>query len=164
MPETINSRDESFRDTMSTISEKGKRNWIYAKKPKGKFWIWRNVVGLFLLSFFFSAPLIKIHGDPLLLFDFIHRKFILLGVTFWPQDSFIFFLLFISFMVFIILFTVIYGRIWCGWACPQTIFLELIFRRIEFWIEGNYAKQKKLAKQAWNFEKIIKKGLLNSIM
>ncbi|MBT3801810.1 MAG: cytochrome c oxidase accessory protein CcoG [Bacteroidetes bacterium] len=163
MPETINSRDESFRDTMSTISEKGKRNWIYAKKPKGKFWIWRNVVGLFLLSFFFSAPLIKIHDDPLLLFDFIHRKFILLGVTFWPQDSFIFFLLFISFMVFIILFTVIYGRIWCGWACPQTIFLELIFRRIEFWIEGDYAKQKKMAKQVWNLEKIVKKGFKHLI-
>lgn len=150
--------NQSFRDSMTTIESSGKRKWIYAKKPKGKMWFWRNMVGIALLGFFFASPFIKIQGGPFLLFDFIHRKFILFGAIFWPQDSFIFFLMFISFIVFIILFTVIYGRLWCGWACPQTIFLELIFRRVEFWIEGDYGKQKKLNKQPWNFEKIIKRG------
>jgi cytochrome c oxidase accessory protein FixG len=151
------SADESFRDRVTTVTEKGKRKWIYAKKPKGRFWFWRNIVGFSLIVFLIAAPLIKINGDPLMLFDFIHRKFILFGVVFWPEDSFIFFLIFISFMVFVILFTVIYGRIWCGWACPQTVFLELVFRRIEYWIEGDAGKQKKLNKQNWNAEKIIKK-------
>ncbi|MFC2114523.1 cytochrome c oxidase accessory protein CcoG, partial [Bacteroidota bacterium] len=132
-------------------------------RPHGRHWLFRNIVGLSLLSFFFIAPVIKINGGPFLLFDLFNRKFILFSVIFWPQDSFIFFLIFISFVVFIILFTVIYGRLWCGWACPQTIFLELIFRRIEYWIEGDYKKQKKLTAQSWDFEKIWKKGLKTSL-
>ena len=148
----------SFRDRLATIDEGGKRVWVYARKTKGKFTSARNLVGIVLLAIFFATPFIYINGEPLLLLNFIERKFIIFGVQFWPQDFHLFFLAMISLMVFIILFTVTYGRIWCGWACPQTVFMEIIFRRIEYWIEGNQHAQKKLSEQAWNATKIIKKA------
>lgn len=152
-----------FRDHLATIDEKGKRVWVYAKKPKGRFTAWRNIVGFALLLFFIVAPFIRINGQPLLLLNFIDRKFVILGMQFWPQDFHLFFLGMISLMVFIILFTVAFGRIWCGWACPQTVFMELIFRRIEYWIEGDAYHQKQLARQPWNFNKIARKTVKHAV-
>ncbi len=149
--------ESTFRDGLATIDTKGKRKWIFAKKPGGKLWFWRNVVGAFLLIFFFAAPLIKVKGDPFVLLNFFERKFVLFGIVFWPQDSYIFFLITICLIVFIILFTVIYGRIFCGWVCPQTIFMELIFRRVEYWIDGNFQQQKKLREQSLDAEKFFKR-------
>jgi cytochrome c oxidase accessory protein FixG len=148
-----------FRDRLATIDEKGKRVWVFAKKPKGKLTFWRNIVGFALMIFFFTAPFITIHGEPLLLLNFIKREIVLLGVRFWPQDFHLFFLAMISLMVFIILFTVTFGRLWCGWGCPQTVFMELVFRRIEYWIEGDAYHQRQLAKQPWTAGKIFKKSL-----
>lgn len=148
-----------FRDRLATIDEKGKRVWVFAKKPKGRLTFRRNIVGFVLLIFFFTAPFIRIHGEPLLMLNFIDREFVILGVRFWPQDFHLFFLAMISLMVFIILFTVTFGRIWCGWGCPQTVFMELIFRRIEYWIEGDAYHQKQLDRQSWNAGKIGRKAL-----
>jgi cytochrome c oxidase accessory protein FixG len=111
------------------------------------------------LIFFFAAPFIRIHGEPLLVLNFIEREIVLLGVRFWPQDFHLFFLAMISLMVFIILFTVTFGRLWCGWGCPQTVFMELIFRRLEYWIEGDAYRQKQLDKQPWKANKIFRKSL-----
>ena len=152
-----------FRDRLATIDESGKRVWVYAKKPKGNLTFWRNIVGFILLAFFMAAPFLRIDGQPLLLLNFIDRKIVFLGVQFWPQDFHLFFLAMISLMVFIILFTVTYGRIWCGWACPQTVFMELIFRRIEYWIEGDAYHQKQLDKQPWTAGKVFRKGLKHAI-
>src|SRR5690606_13493480 len=96
------------------------------------------------LIFLFTAPFIKISGEPFLMFNVIERKFVLFGSVFWPQDLHIFVFGMLIAMVCIVLFTVVYGRVWCGWACPQTIFMELVFRRIEYWIEGDWQQQKKL--------------------
>jgi cytochrome c oxidase accessory protein FixG len=153
----------NFRDRLATIDEKGKRVWVFAKKPKGRLTFWRNIVGFALLIFFFAAPFIRIHGEPLLLLNFIEREIVLLGVRFWPQDFHLFFLAMISLMVFIILFTVTFGRIWCGWGCPQTIFMELIFRRIEYWIEGDAYHQKQMDKDPWHAKKILKKSLKHMV-
>ncbi len=147
----------TFRDSISTVDESGKRNWVYAKKPKGRLYTYRQLFGYFLLAFLFIVPFIKIHGNPLLLFNVIERKFIIFGVIFWPQDSFLFYLMMLSFILFIVLFTVVYGRLFCGWACPQTVFMELVFRKVEWLIDGNPTQQRKLKKQAWNFEKITKR-------
>lgn len=155
--------DESFRDRLSTVTEEGKRLWIYAKKPFGKLHNYRVIVSVILLAFFFIVPFIKVNGEPFLLINFLERKFILFGVIFWPQDSYLFVLMMLSFMIFIILFTVVYGRIWCGWACPQTIFMEMIFRKIEYIIEGDAPKQRKLDKQPWNLEKITKKAIKHAV-
>ena len=151
--------DVTFRDTLSTIDEKGKRNWVFAKKPKGKIYNYRKLFAYSLLTFLFVVPFIKVHGEPLLLFNVIERKFIIFGVIFWPQDSFLFYLMMLSFILFIVLFTVVYGRLFCGWACPQTVFLEFIFRPVEWLIDGNPAKQKKIKTQVWNLEKISKRLL-----
>ncbi|RLD37362.1 MAG: cytochrome c oxidase accessory protein CcoG [Bacteroidetes bacterium] len=150
---------DTFRDHLATIDEKGKRVWVFAKKPKGKLTTYRNIVGLILLVFLFAGPFIKINGNPLLLLNFIDRKFVILGTQFWPQDFHLFFMAMLALFVFIILFTVTYGRVWCGWTCPQTVFTEILFRRIEYWIEGSAHKQKALSRQKWNFEKIWKKTL-----
>jgi len=155
--------ENSFRDSLATISETGKRLWVYAKQPKGKFYNLRTLFAGFLLAFFFGMPFIKYNGESFLLLNFLDRKFILFGTTFWPQDSYVLALMMLSVFVFLILFTVVYGRIWCGWICPQTIFLEHLFRRVEYWIEGTHIQQKKLNEGPWNFNKTWRKILKYSV-
>lgn len=154
---------EEFRDRLATVSETGGRNWIHAKKPKGRFYNARSIVAVFLLAFFFSGPFITINGNPLLLINILERKFVIFGVAFWPQDLHLLVFGMLTFIVFIVLFTAIFGRLFCGWACPQTIFLEMVFRRIEYWIEGDSAAQIRLKKAPWNAEKILKKGSKHAI-
>ncbi len=156
-------KESSFRDSISTIDKSGKRNWVFAKKPKGRLYNYRQLLGYFLLAFLFIVPFIKVNGEPLMLFNVAERKFIIFGVIFWPQDSFLFYLMMLSSILFIVLFTVVYGRLFCGWICPQTIFLELVFRKIEWLIDGNPAKQRKLKTQAWNFEKVFKRLIKHTL-
>ena len=148
---------EEFRDSLSTVDESGKRVWVYPKKPKGSYHNKRVLLSIFLLAFLFGAPHITINGEPLILLGVLERKFVFLGQVFWPQDLYIFAFTMILVIVFIVLFTVVFGRIFCGWVCPQTIFMEMVFRKIEYWIEGDWTYQKKLNKQPWNREKIFKK-------
>lgn len=149
--------DEEFRDSISTVDAEGKRIWVYPKKPSGRFHNWRIVVTTFLLAVLFAMPLIKLNGKPFVLLNFFERKFILFGQVFWPQDFFLLALTLVTFFVFITLFTVAFGRIWCGWMCPQTLFMEMVFRKIEYWIEGDANEQRRLNKSPWNATKIIKK-------
>jgi len=153
--------DESFRDSIATIDEEGKRKRIYPKRVSGNFAKARQRVAYVLLILLFIGPWIKIGGQPLFLLDVIGRKFVLLGQIFRPADTFIFVLLMISGVLSVIVFTVAFGRIFCGWVCPQTIFLEHVYRRIEYWIEGDRNQQIKLGNGPLNFEKIWKKGLKN---
>lgn len=147
----------SFRDRPTNIDDDGDRIWVYAKQPKGKWYTRRTIFGWGLLLFFIAVPFIRLNGHPFVLLDIADRKFIIFGAIFWAQDTFILSLLMLSFVLFIILFTVTYGRVWCGWACPQTIFLEMVFRRIEFWIEGDYKKRRRIDADQLTFEKIWKK-------
>ena len=149
----------SYRDSVATISKEGTRNFINPKKPKGKFYSLRTKFSIFYLIVFFTLPFIKVNGDPLLMLNILERKFIIFGLIFWPQDFFIFGIAMLTFIVFIILFTVIFGRVFCGWACPQTIFMEMVFRKIEYWIDGDSSKQKQLKAMPWNGEKIRKRLL-----
>jgi len=160
-----NQKEENvyFRDRVSTINEEGKRVWLHPKKPKGKLTTYRWIVASILLSFLFIAPWINFKGEPFMLFNVLDRKFIIFGQMFWPQDFHLIVLSLISLIVFILLFTVIFGRIFCGWACPQTIFMEFVFRQIEYLIEGDFAKQKKLARMPWNLEKLTRKTLKHII-
>ncbi len=153
----------SFRDHIATVDDKGNRIVIYPTKPKGQLHRARSVVALFLLAFMFGAPFIKIHGEPLLLFNVFERKFVIFGLAFWPQDFHLFVLATITFVVFIVLFTVVFGRLWCGWACPQTIFMEMVFRKIEFWIEGNAGKMRALDRAPWTPDKVFKKTAKHAI-
>ncbi len=150
--------DEAFRDTIGTIDEEGHRKFIFPKKPSGKFYEYRKWVSYLLLVVLIANPFIKINGNQFMMFNVLERRFNILGFPFWPQDFYLFVLFMIVGVVFVILFTVIFGRIFCGWICPQTIFMEMVFRRIEYWIEGDRGAQIRLSKQEWNAEKIRKKG------
>ncbi len=153
-----NNSSESFRDKVATVDSKGKRIWVFPQQPKGKLYSARTWVSVLYLAIFFILPFIKYNDHPVFLINVLERRFILFGQIFWPQDFFIFALGMVVFIVFIALFTVVFGRIFCGWACPQTIFMEMIFRKLEFWIEGNAAEQKILSKAPWNTEKILRKS------
>ena len=145
------------------MDEKGNRKWVYAKKPKGKWYTRRTIFSWFVLLFLIGIPFVRVNGNPFILLDIASRKFIIFGAIFWAQDTFILALLMLSFVVFILLFTVTFGRLWCGWACPQTIFLEMEFRKIEYLIEGDYKKRYKLDNGPWTTEKVIKKTVKHAI-
>ena len=150
-------KNEEFRDHLATVTEEGKRIWIYPKKPGGKFHSLRVIVAVFLLAVLFLVPLIKVNGHPFMLLDILGRRFILFGVAFGPHDFHLFVLTIIGLIISIFLFTVVWGRLFCGWICPQTIFMEMLFRKVEYWIEGNANQQKALNKRPWDGEKILKK-------
>ena len=151
--------DQEFRDNIATVDAEGKRVWVYPKKPAGRLHDARIVVTVVLLAILFAGPFLTINGRPFLLLNFFERKFVIFGQAFWPQDFFLLALVLISFFVFVILFTVVFGRLWCGWACPQTLFMEMVFRKIEYWIEGDANQQRKLNNGPWNADKIKKKLL-----
>ena len=151
--------EENFRDSIGTITEEGKRAWIYPKKPSGRFYDKRKIVSYFLLAFLFAAPFIKINGNQFLMFNVLERRFNIFGFPFWPQDFHLFVISMVIGVIFIALFTVSFGRVFCGWICPQTIFMEMVFRRIEYWIDGDRNKQRKLDNQKWDAEKIRKRLL-----
>ncbi|QXP51476.1 cytochrome c oxidase accessory protein CcoG [Cellulophaga sp. HaHa_2_1] len=150
---------DNFRDSIGTINEEGKRAWVFPKKPSGKLYQYRKYVSYFLLAFLVASPFVKINGNQFLMFNVLERRFNIFGFPFWPQDFHLFVISMIIGVIFIALFTVAFGRIFCGWMCPQTIFLEMVFRRIEFWIDGDRGAQIKLDRQEWNAEKIKKRVL-----
>ncbi len=152
-----------FRDRIASINDDGKRNWVFPRKPKGRFYNARTWFSYLLLAIMFGGPFMTLNGRPFILLNILERKFILFGMAFWPQDSYIFVLATLTFVVAILLFTVIFGRLFCGWACPQTIFMEMVFRKIEYLIDGNANKQRKLKAQRWNAEKIFKRVLKHGI-
>ncbi len=154
---------EGYRDHIATVDEKGRRIWIYPKKPRGWFTFARTILNTVLLVMLFGGPFIQVDGEPLLLFNVLERRFILFGIHFAPQDFHLFVFAMLTMMVFIILFTAVYGRLFCGWICPQTIFMEGVFRKIEYLIEGDANAQRRLNNSPWTAEKIGKKSLKHAI-
>lgn len=153
----IETDNEEFRNSVGTMDETGKRKWVFPRKPKGKYTNYRNYTSYALLALLFGLPFIKINGNPFLLINVIDRRFFILGQPFYLQDFFILALGAVTSVIFVMLFTVVFGRIFCGWLCPQTLFMEMVFRKIEYWIEGDRNKQMKLDRQEWDAEKIRKR-------
>ena len=150
-------KQASFRDKVATVDQKGKRIWMFPHKPEGRLYNLRAWMSVLYLVVFFGLPFIKVNDHPVFLINILERRFILFGQIFWPQDFFIFALGMVVFIVFIALFTVVFGRVFCGWACPQTVFMEMVFRKIEYWIEGDGVQQKLLANAPWHAKKITRK-------
>ncbi|MBI1226076.1 MAG: cytochrome c oxidase accessory protein CcoG [Bacteroidetes bacterium] len=148
---------EEYRDHLATVDKKGKRVWMYPKKPSGWFYNARTWVSFALLALLFGMPFLRVNGEPILLFNVLERKFIIFSIVFTPQDMHLFALAMVTFMLFVVLFTVVFGRLFCGWICPQTIFMEMVFRKIEYWIDGDAGQQRKLAAAPWTGEKILKR-------
>jgi cytochrome c oxidase accessory protein FixG len=143
--------------------DSGQRRWMYPQLRKGTYYKWRNLLSYVYLIFFFAGPFLRINGQPLLMLNFMERQFVLLGQVFWPQDIFLFMLASLFFLVCVVLFTIAFGRIFCGWICPQTIFMEMVFRKIEIWIEGDANKRKKLDAGPLTREKIVKKAVKHTL-
>jgi cytochrome c oxidase accessory protein FixG len=148
---------KNFRDRITTIEDDGSRKWIFAKQPKGSLYNLRSLFSVFYLIIFFTLPLLQYKGEPLFMLNVVQRKFILFGLHFGVQDLIVFGMAMLTGVVFIVLFTVVFGRLFCGWACPQTIFMEMVFRRIEYWIDGDSQQQRALNKAPWDSYKISKR-------
>jgi cytochrome c oxidase accessory protein FixG len=133
--------DETFRNELASVAADGRRRWIYAKQPSGRLYRARTVLSVFLLAFLLLAPFITVQGQPLMLLDVLNRRFVILGTLFMPQDFYIVVVLALSVLVTVVLSTVVFGRIWCGWLCPQTIFMEMVFRKLDYLIEGSAEQQ-----------------------
>ncbi|MBL7755419.1 MAG: cytochrome c oxidase accessory protein CcoG [Chitinophagaceae bacterium] len=150
---------QNFRDTITTVEEDGSRKWIFAKKPKGFYYSLRSFLSWFYLLVFFGLPWLKYEGESLFMLNVIKRKFIIFGLHFGVQDLIVFGIAMLTMVVFIVLFTVVFGRLFCGWACPQTIFMEMVFRKVEYLIDGDAQQQRSLAKAPWDAAKIFKRVL-----
>jgi len=163
MSAIIEPDQHNFRDSLSMLEADGSRKWIFAKQPQGPFYNKRTLATLIYLLIFFGLPWIQLNGEPLFMLNVVQRKFIVFGLHFGVQDLIVFGLAMLTFVVFIVLFTVVFGRLFCGWGCPQTIFMEMVFRRIEYWIDGDAQQQKNLSKSEWTGNKIKKRALKYSI-
>ncbi len=152
-----NTAQDDFRNRLSTADKEGRRQWLYPKKVDGRFFRWRTWMSWVLLAVMFIGPFVKIAGEPLLMMNLVERKFVILGQVFWPQDGIILAVGLLVFFTGIAIFTAVYGRLWCGWTCPQTVLMEMVFRKIEYAIEGDAHQQRALAAAPWTFSKIVKK-------
>lgn len=148
-----------FRDHLPTADKGGRRIWLFPREPEGRFHRRRQWVSWFLLALMFIGPFVTISGNPLLLFNIVDRKFSIFGQMFWPTDTFIFAICMVLFFVMIAVFTAVFGRVWCGWLCPQTVLMEMVFRKIEYWIDGDYLAQKRLAAAPWTAAKVARRAL-----
>ncbi len=146
-----------YRDHLGTADRDGRRQWMYPRKVSGKFFRWRTWFSWLLLLIMFAGPFVTINGNPLLLMNIVERKFVVLGQIFWPQDMIIFAVAVLLFVVSILIFTTAFGRLWCGWACPQTVMMEMVFRKIEYLIEGDAPSQRELNRAPWSAGKVFKK-------
>jgi cytochrome c oxidase accessory protein FixG len=163
-PSSLKETDWSdFRDHLATADKEGRRMWLFPRKPRGKFYRARTWVTWVLLVVMFGGPFVKINGNPLLMINIVERRFSVLGVIFWPQDNLVFALGFLLFLTGIAVFTAAFGRLWCGWTCPQTVLMEMVFRRLEYWIEGDAGSQKALDRAPWTAKKFGKRGLKHGL-
>lgn len=147
-----------FRDHLATADKDGHRRWIYPKKVTGTYYRARTYVSWLLLAIMFIGPFVRINGNPLLMINIVARRFSIFGQIFWPQDVAIFAVAMLLFLTGIIIFSTVFGRLWCGWTCPQTLLMEMVFRKIEYAIEGDAAAQRALSDAPWKGRKIFIRG------
>ena len=105
---------ERFRAELASIRPDGRRRWIYARKPRGRYTRWRSIVSLVLLAFLMLAPYVKVDGHQFMLLNIIDRKFVFFGFPFWPSDFYLVTLMFLTTIVTFVIATASLGRIWCG--------------------------------------------------
>ena len=144
------------QERLATTDEKGRRVYIFPARVSGVFRNLRTLTQIFLILILLVLPWIKINGNQAVLFDVFDKKFAFFGLTFWSHDAPLIFFLLALLCIGLAFVTAIWGRVWCGWACPQTVFIDGIFRRIEYWIIGSEIKQKNLAKSSFSSEKATK--------
>lgn len=125
---------------LSTLESDGSRRWLFPRLSKGSLWKRRRALAYFLILFFVALPHVRISGRPLVLLDIASRKFVFFGHIFLPTDTLLLTLLMLGVLIAIVLATAFAGRVWCGWACPQTVYMEFLFRPIDRLFEGTPGK------------------------
>lgn len=150
------SHPEAKEQVLSTLNKDGSRRWMRPQLSKGRFYRARFLLGWLLIALFAGIPFVKINGKPMILLDIPERQFTFFGTTFLPTDTLFLMLLLLGIFVTIFLITAVFGRAWCGWGCPQTVYMEFVFRPIERWIEGGRTQQIKLDRQGANFRRVVK--------
>ncbi len=147
---------EAGEQVLSTLDAQGKRIWIRTKTAKGRFWKARAIVAWGLIALFTLIPYLRMNGKPLVLLDIGKRQFTLFGTTFLPTDTMFLMLLLVGIFLLIFLLTAIFGRVWCGWACPQTVYMEYVYRPLERLLEGDRGKQMRLDREGPNLRRVVK--------
>ena len=154
---------DRFRDALSSVARDGRRKWIYARQPSGPLYRARTVLSVVLIGFLFAAPVVTIGGQPLMMLNVLERKFVLFGVLFRPQDFHLVVLLALTVLVTQALTTVVVGRVWCGWLCPQTVFMEMLFRKLEYLIEGSAEHQLRSDRGPWTRARVVRKAVKHAL-
>ncbi|MFM7202120.1 MAG: cytochrome c oxidase accessory protein CcoG [Myxococcota bacterium] len=142
----------------ATATESGGRKWVYPKRSEGRYWQARRAVAVFLVGLYTALPHLRINGMPAVWLDIPARRFTLFGTQFWATDTLFLALFLLSVAVTIVAATALFGRIWCGWGCPQTVYMEFVFRPIENWLEGQANAQRKFD-DAYELPQLLRKGL-----
>lgn len=154
-----NNRFELDHERLASTDEHGNRIYIHPEEVKGQWKTRRHTVYWLLIALYLIFPWIYINNKPALLIDFVKREFTFLGSTFYGVDPILFFLITISLLFFIAFMTSLFGRVWCGWACPQTVFIQTLFLKIESLIEGSARKRRELDESPVSIKKVAKKTL-----
>jgi cytochrome c oxidase accessory protein FixG len=147
---------EAQERVLSTLNRDGSRRWIRPKLSRGRYYRRRFFTAWSLIATFTLIPIVKLGGKPLMLFDIPKREFTFFGATFLPTDTFLLMLLLFSIFIGIFLITAVLGRVWCGWACPQIVYMEFLYRPIEVLIEGGRNRQLELDADGANGRRLIK--------
>ncbi len=144
----IPGRDEQACNVLSTLESDGRRRWMSPRPSVGTLWRWRRAVAFFLIALFTLLPYLQISGKPAILLDLTARRFTLLGKTFLPTDTLLLALLLVCAFVTVFLLTALAGRVWCGWGCPQTVYMEFVYRPIERFFSGTPGRSKNKFQQS----------------
>lgn len=147
---------EAQEAVLSTLNKDGSRRWMRPKLSEGKYWSRRRVVAYALMALFLALPTLRMNGKPLMLLDVMRREFTFFGTTFYSTDTLLLMLLMLSIFITVFFFTAVLGRVWCGYACPQTVYMEFLYRPIERLFEGNRAEQKRLDEQRFSLRRLGK--------
>jgi cytochrome c oxidase accessory protein FixG len=149
--------ESDFRETLYTISKDGHRKWVYADLNWGSYRFKRLLVSIVLLVIYLSLPWITIDNHQAVFLDITQRRFVFFGNIFWATDTRFLFLLLGGLAFCLFFFSAILGRVWCGWACPETVFLEFVFRPIEYFFEGTPAQRRKRDQAPLSADKALRK-------
>ncbi|MFA6289412.1 MAG: cytochrome c oxidase accessory protein CcoG [Opitutaceae bacterium] len=151
------------RDSVTTIRADGSRFFLHPADVRGRFTFLRRWSGWFLIAIYLALPWIPVGGYPAVFLDVAERRFHLFGLTLAFQDTWLLFFGISGLGFALFLVTALLGRVWCGWACPQTVFLEHVFRRVERWIEGDAIARRQLDAAPWTAGKIVRRGFKQAV-